>query len=59
RSMLEGLNRGTDLLDQMLGRVMVAAVNTGVRVDEVARWARLSEGEAVEVLGTYRGADGE
>ncbi|MFF4179775.1 hypothetical protein [Streptomyces sp. NPDC001750] len=31
RSMLEGLNRGTDLLDQMLGRVMVAAVNTGVR----------------------------
>ncbi|WP_331747553.1 DNA-binding protein (plasmid) [Streptomyces sp. NBC_00984] len=59
RSMLEGLSRGTDLLDQVLGRVMVAAVNAGMRVDEVARWARLSEEEAVEVLGTYRGADGE
>ncbi|OKJ27836.1 hypothetical protein AMK22_29995 [Streptomyces sp. CB01580] len=59
RSMLEGLSRGTDLLDQVLGRVMVAAVNAGVRVGEVARWARLSEEEAVEVLGTYRGAGGE
>ncbi|MFE3947530.1 DNA-binding protein [Streptomyces sp. NPDC059118] len=59
RSMLEGLSRGTDLLDQVLGRVMVAAVNAGVRVDEVARWARLSEEEAVEVFGTYRGADDE
>ncbi|MFI8886627.1 hypothetical protein [Streptomyces sp. NPDC053813] len=53
------MSRGTDLLDQVLLRVMVAAVNAGVRVDEVARWARLSEEEAVEVLGTYRGADGE
>ncbi|MFF9402715.1 DNA-binding protein [Streptomyces sp. NPDC014744] len=59
RSMLEGLSRGTDLLDQVLLRVMVAAVNAGVRVEEVARWARLSEEEAVEVLGMYRGADGE
>ncbi|MES9512135.1 DNA-binding protein [Streptomyces sp. NPDC000609] len=59
RSMLEGLSRGTDLLDQVLGRVMVAAVDAGVRVDEVARWARLSEEEAVAVLGMYRGADGE
>ncbi|MGW2089958.1 hypothetical protein [Streptomyces sp. NPDC001880] len=59
RSMLEGLSRGTDLLDQVLLRVMVAGVNAGVRVDEVARWARLSEEEAVEVLGTYRGADDE
>ncbi|MFB7531456.1 DNA-binding protein [Streptomyces sp. NPDC056178] len=59
RHMLEGLSRGTDLLDQVLLRVMVAAVNAGVRVDEVARWARLSEKEAVEVLGTYRGADDE
>lgn len=31
--MLEGLSRGTDLLDRVLLRVMVA----GVRVDEVAR----------------------
>ncbi|MFB7552972.1 DNA-binding protein [Streptomyces sp. NPDC056154] len=59
RHMLESLSRGTDLLDQVLLRVMVAAVNAGVRVDEVARWARLSEKEAVEVLGTYRGADDE
>ncbi|MFE5097810.1 hypothetical protein ACFRCI_48110 [Streptomyces sp. NPDC056638] len=59
RHMLEGLSRGTDLLDQVLLRVMVAAVNAGVRVDEVARWARLSEKEVVEVLGTYRGADDE
>lgn len=59
RSMLEGLSRGTDLLGQVLLRVMVAAVNAGVRVDEVARWARLSEEEAVAVLGTYRCADGE
>ncbi len=35
--MLEGLSRGTDLLDRVLLRVMVAAVNAGVRVDEVAR----------------------
>ncbi|MFD7623460.1 DNA-binding protein, partial [Streptomyces sp. NPDC059802] len=59
RSMLEGLSRGTDLLDQVLLRVMVAAVNAGVRVDEVARWARLSEEEVVAVLGTYRGANDE
>ncbi|WP_425315800.1 TnsA-like heteromeric transposase endonuclease subunit [Streptomyces olivoreticuli] len=37
RSMLEGLSRGSDLLDQVLLRVMVAAVNAGVRLDmEVA-----------------------
>ncbi|MEV6750652.1 hypothetical protein AB0N21_41175 [Streptomyces sp. NPDC051080] len=31
------MSRGTDLLDRVLLRVMVAAVNAGVRVDEVAR----------------------
>ncbi|MFD9196401.1 MULTISPECIES: DNA-binding protein [Streptomyces] len=50
RSLLEGLSRGTDLLDQVLLRVMAAAVNAGVGVDEVARWARLSAEEAAEVL---------
>ncbi|MEU5438232.1 DNA-binding protein [Streptomyces sp. NPDC020719] len=57
RSMLEGLSRGSDLLDQVLLRVMVAAVNAGVGLEEVARWARLSADEAAEVLGTCRGAD--
>ena len=59
RSLLEGLSRGTDLLDQALLRVMVAAVNAGVRVEEVARWARLSEEEAADVLGMHQGADDE
>ncbi|GAA2470180.1 hypothetical protein GCM10010388_73490 [Streptomyces mauvecolor] len=58
RHMLEGLSRGTHLLDQVLLRVMVAAVNAGVPLEEVARWARLSMDEAAEVLGTYRDADG-
>ncbi|RCH59724.1 DNA-binding protein [Streptomyces sp. SDr-06] len=58
RSMLEGLSHGTDLLDQVLLRVMVAAVNAGVPLEEVARWARLSADEAAEVLGTYQEAEG-
>ncbi|MFD9821339.1 hypothetical protein [Streptomyces violascens] len=58
RHMLELLSRGTDLLDQVLGRVMVASVNAGVPLEEVARWARLSAEETVEILGTYREAEG-
>ncbi|WP_345945383.1 DNA-binding protein [Streptomyces albus subsp. chlorinus] len=50
RHMLEGLSRGTGLLDQVLLRVMVAAVNAGVGLEEVARWAGLSADEAAEVL---------
>ncbi|WP_317987183.1 DNA-binding protein [Streptomyces kanamyceticus] len=59
RHLLEGLSRGTDLLDQALERVMVAAVNAGVPLEEVARWARLSEEEAEEVLRSDRGTDNQ
>ncbi|MEV2257008.1 hypothetical protein AB0I94_41830 [Streptomyces sp. NPDC050147] len=59
KSLLEGLSRGADLLDQVLLRVMVAAVNAGVRMEEAARWARLSEEEAGEALGMHQGADEE
>ncbi|ARX80637.1 hypothetical protein SMD44_00035 [Streptomyces alboflavus] len=59
RHMLEDLSRGTGLLDQVLLRVTVAAVNAAVPLEEVDRWVRLSEAEAVKVLGTYRDTDGE
>ncbi|MEU1676826.1 DNA-binding protein [Streptomyces roseifaciens] len=59
RSMLEGLSRGSDLLDQVLLRVMVAAVNAGVGLEEMARWARLSADEAAEALEAYGDADGQ
>ncbi|WP_374991330.1 DNA-binding protein [Streptomyces sp. LHD-70] len=54
RHLLELLSRGTELLDQVTLRVMVAAVNAGVPVKDVAEWARLSPEEAAEALGTHR-----
>ncbi|GGZ30560.1 hypothetical protein GCM10010300_86470 [Streptomyces olivaceoviridis] len=59
RYLLETLSRGTELLDQALVQIMAAAVNAGVGLEDVARWARLSPDEAAEILGTYRGADGQ
>ncbi|MFE5869546.1 DNA-binding protein [Streptomyces roseifaciens] len=59
RHMLEGLSRGTDLLDQVLLRVMVAAVNAGVGLEEVARWARLSADAVTEALKAYGDTEGQ
>ncbi|WSW30140.1 DNA-binding protein [Streptomyces sp. NBC_01003] len=59
RYLLETLSCGTELLDRALVQIMVAAVNAGVGLEEVAGWARLSSDEAVEILGAYRGADGQ
>ncbi|MEU1782142.1 hypothetical protein ABZ545_22035 [Streptomyces abikoensis] len=59
RSLLEGLSRGTDLLDQVLLRVMAAAVNAGVGLEEVARWARLPADAVTEALEAYRDAEGQ
>ncbi|MGK5734301.1 hypothetical protein [Streptomyces sp. URMC 124] len=58
RSVLEGLSRGSDLLDQVLLRVMVAAVNAGVGLEEVARWARLPADAVTEALEAYGDAEG-
>ncbi|WP_367141122.1 MULTISPECIES: hypothetical protein [Streptomyces] len=59
RSMLESLSRGTDLLDQLLLRVMAAAVNAGVGLEEVAQWARLPADAVTEALEAYGDTDDE
>ncbi|WP_308268684.1 DNA-binding protein [Yinghuangia soli] len=50
QQLLENLSRAVDLLGNARWRTAVVALNAGVAVEDVARWARVTVGELADVL---------